>query len=145
MTTPITIITTEYDLAGKPIGSTSGLAFGELAPGEQSPIRIIRVAVTGISQLVVLRLGIIGTSIQGYSVGQIYRIGHQATFNPTYNPTEFFPGINSSLQVDDPYNVTVGIDISGKQSDYIYLATTNPSNYLRSGECAYRWFFNFLP
>ena len=141
---PAEFSTVEYNTSGQIISTINALSFGAITPAYSGSTRIIRLqSKHSITRFISLKLGIVGATIQGFPISQVYTIGHNEFFDPSFVPTEFFPDVNTTNTVEDVNNVAVGLSLDLKGSDYVYLSSHLPSRYLGSGECVYRWFFTY--
>jgi hypothetical protein len=140
-----TISTVEYSSSGILIGPIQSLNFGAITPNKSGVTRIVRLNVEGIARLVSVRLGIIAANTGNAQVSDIFTVAWSGEFTNT-TPSNFFPGINNSRTISDANNIAIGgITPDGKWSGYVYLNAQCPDAYFGSGECVYRWFFDYLP
>jgi hypothetical protein len=139
----ISVRMTEYGKSGSVLDkNVSTVFFGTLAPGTDSPVKIIGMYVTGAKEIANIKLGVTETNFRSdLSSILMYSVGDDIGSLP--DPSTPFPGINQSGRGDDPNNIVVGQIGTSFQSKYIALKIRSPEGTVFSSQITFEWFFDF--
>jgi hypothetical protein len=144
----IAVTTRQYDLSsGSLLGPVNVLYLGNAAVGGQTTPKVVDLRVDGVRSISSVKLGVVAADVKGHAVSGIFLAGHQNIVDPDFVPTQFFSGLNEEGLSSSVHNFAVGLkggpSSESLESDYVYLAAQVPGQFLESGRCEYRWFFDY--
>ena len=134
-----------YDIEGNFIENFNSLFMGIFQPGVKSAISIVNILAEGLTSMSNLKIAIVENGISGAEVNNTVLYGVSETIDPSFVPTKYFPGLNTTNTSEDVSNVEIGMKVGGKsiESKYLYLQLNVPPKFIGRGYLVFKLFFDY--
>lgn len=154
---PVITIREYHPESGALLGNVNVLNFGRITAGTKSRVKVIDIAFSNVTVVENIKLGLISSgglavntnpsdiAPDGSSASGHFGIESSSTFDSVKASSPLarhFAGINATVTAADSNNVLVG-NRSDVISDYIYLDVEISNSDVKSGNGAFKVFFDY--